>query len=54
MIFHTDTDYGYTPPAFAGRIRRQILARELYLLRVEEERPLETGIRRSLKGRRHA
>ena len=53
-MYGTEIDQGYTPPAFTGRIRRQVLARELYLLRVEEERPLEAGIRRSLKGRRHA
>lgn len=48
------TDYSYSPPALTGRIRSQGLARELYTLRCEEDRATDAGVRRSLKGRRHA
>lgn len=38
----------------ALRVRGQAFARELYTLRVREDRATEMGVRRSLKGRRHA
>lgn len=53
MNAYDHTDYGYTPPALTGRIRSQILARELFAERVAEDRRLDAAIRRSLKGRRH-
>lgn len=53
-MFADHQQYGYTPPALTGRIRRQLLARELYTLRVVEDAPLDAAVRRSLKGRRHA
>jgi hypothetical protein len=44
-------EYGYTPPALTGRIRRQQLARELYTLREGEDAAMILAIRRSLRGR---
>lgn len=47
----TADDFTHTPPM---RVRSQRLSRELYALRCVEDAPTIAGIRRSLKGRRHA